>query len=62
MPAKQPLKSRPPDNRKDAELPGYRRATAEEVQKWREENAEAIASVNEWIEKNGLPLAKHRVW
>lgn len=27
---------------------------------WLEENAEAIKSWNEWIEKNGLPLARHR--
>ena len=31
-----------------------------EGRKWLEENAEAIKSMNEWVEKNGLPLAKHR--
>jgi len=28
--------------------------------KWLEENAEAIKSINEWVEKNGLPLDKYR--
>ena len=27
---------------------------------WQEENAEAIRSSNEWVEKNGLPLEKYR--
>ncbi|MFN3261987.1 MAG: type II toxin-antitoxin system CcdA family antitoxin [Pikeienuella sp.] len=27
---------------------------------WRRENAEAIARANEWVEKNGLPLARFR--
>ena len=27
---------------------------------WLRENAEAIASSNAWVEKNGLPLAKYR--
>lgn len=31
-----------------------------EGRKWLEENAEAIKSLNEWVEKNGLPLAKYR--
>lgn len=30
--------------------------------RWRRENAEAIASSNEWVEKNGLPLAKYRAF
>jgi antitoxin CcdA len=30
--------------------------------KWREENREAIESSNAWVEKNGLPLAKHRLF
>lgn len=29
---------------------------------WLEENAEAIRSSNEWVEKHGLPLEKHRLW
>ena len=65
MPAKQPAPIPAEslgDNRTPPRYPRYRRPTAEEIEKWREENAEAIASVNEWVEKNGLPLAKHRVW
>jgi antitoxin CcdA len=27
---------------------------------WAEENAEVIAAANEFVEKHGLPLAKHR--
>ncbi len=30
--------------------------------KWVEENWEAIQSNNAWIEKNGLPLAKYRMF
>lgn len=33
---------------------------AERERQWLEENAEAIRSFNEWIRKNGLPLAKYR--
>jgi hypothetical protein len=33
---------------------------SDEGRKWLEENAEAIKSINEWVEKNGLPLAKYR--
>ncbi|WP_236699419.1 type II toxin-antitoxin system CcdA family antitoxin [Pelagerythrobacter marensis] len=29
---------------------------------WQEENREAIESSNVWVEKNGLPLAKHRLF
>lgn len=32
----------------------------ERARRWRSENAEAIASSNAWVEKNGLPLAKFR--
>jgi hypothetical protein len=27
---------------------------------WKERNAEAIKSYNEWVEREGLPLAKYR--
>lgn len=27
---------------------------------WRQENADAVASSNDWVERNGLPLSKHR--
>jgi antitoxin CcdA len=29
---------------------------------WLLENAEALRSNNEWVEKNGLPLAKYRMF
>lgn len=29
---------------------------------WIEENMEAIKATNEWVEKNGLPLAKYRMF
>ena len=35
---------------------------AETERKWQIENAEAIQSMNEWVEKNGLPLAKYRLF
>ena len=27
---------------------------------WRQENATAVASSNDWVERNELPLSKHR--
>ena len=33
---------------------------AEKTRRWQEENKEAIESSNEYVRKNGLPLAKHR--
>lgn len=33
---------------------------AEKGRRWKEENADAIRAHNEWIEKNGIPLAEHR--
>lgn len=30
------------------------------TQQWQAENAEAIASSNEWVERNGLPLSRYR--
>jgi len=38
---------------------GVRKALAE---KWLEDNAEAIKSINEWVDKNGLPLEKYRMF
>lgn len=32
------------------------------VARWQEENAEAIASSNAYVEKHGLPLAKYRMF
>ncbi len=37
-----------------------RDAISEEGRRWQEENAEAIKQWNEWVEKNGLPLARYR--
>ena len=40
---------------------GISKAVAQaRVKAWKRENAEALASHNEWIEKNGLPLARYR--
>jgi post-segregation antitoxin (ccd killing protein) len=33
---------------------------AEETRRFKRENAEAFASLNAWVEENGLPLARHR--
>jgi antitoxin CcdA len=42
---------------------GLRAAVREEKgRRWLEENAEAIRSSNEWVEKNGLPLEKYRMF
>lgn len=30
--------------------------------RWRAENAEALASSNDWVEQNGLPLARYRAF
>ncbi len=35
---------------------------AERERLWRMENAEAIRENNEYVEKNGLPLAKYRLF
>lgn len=34
----------------------------ERERRWKEENREAIESWNRWLEKNGLPLAKYRMF
>lgn len=42
---------------------GIARAVAKEKAKqWQEENAEAIQSSNEYVEKYGLPLEKYRLF
>ncbi len=38
---------------------GVRKALAD---KWLADNAEAIRQKNEWVEKNGLPLEKYRMF
>jgi len=35
---------------------------AEKERRWIEENADAIRNYNEWIAKNGNPLAKYRMF
>jgi len=32
------------------------------AERWLEENKAALDSCNEWVEANGLPLAKHRLF
>ena len=39
-----------------------RPAISDEGRKWLQENAEAIESINRWVEKNGLPLGKYRTF
>jgi antitoxin CcdA len=34
----------------------------ENERRWKEENREALEGWNRWVEKNGLPLEKYRVW
>ncbi len=42
---------------------GIQRAiSAEKARRWKEENAEAIRSSNEYVEKHGLPLEKYRMF
>lgn len=50
----------PPDRGRFWQPPEPRGVISEAGRKWQEENAEAIKSMNEWVEKNGLPLAKYR--
>ncbi|MET2832673.1 type II toxin-antitoxin system CcdA family antitoxin [Mesorhizobium shangrilense] len=35
---------------------------AEKTRRWQAENKEAIESSNEYVRRNGLPLAKHRLF
>ena len=50
-----------PDMQKTFWQPPEKRGVAsEEGKRWLEENAEAIQSSNDWVEKNGLPLEKYR--
>jgi antitoxin CcdA len=42
---------------------GLRDAIREaEAAQWLNENRAAIEAANEWVEANGLPLAKHRLF
>lgn len=47
-------------DRRDGRRPP--RAFTPQERQWLEENAEAIKSINEWVEKNGLPLEKYRLF
>ena len=48
-------------NLSEAAEAGLRAAVAHaRSDRWREENAGALASSNAWVEANGLPLASHR--
>lgn len=38
------------------------RTKAARAEAWQRENAEAIQNYNEYIEKNGLPLAEYRMF
>jgi hypothetical protein len=64
MSAKSPLKQPDPAEERGSfwQPPEARRGISDAGRKWQEENAEAIASINEWVEKHGLPLAKYRMW
>jgi antitoxin CcdA len=35
---------------------------AEKIRRWQEENREALESSNEYVRRNGLPLAKYRLF
>jgi len=42
---------------------GLGQAVAEEkARRWREENAEGIRQMNDWVARHGVPLAKHRMF
>ncbi|TIV92330.1 MAG: post-segregation antitoxin CcdA [Mesorhizobium sp.] len=36
--------------------------SAEKTRRWQEENREAIDSSNDYVRRNGLPLAKYRLF
>lgn len=52
--------AKPTERKTSWQPPEQRGVVSEEGRKWIEENAEAIKSINEWVEKHGLPLAKYR--
>jgi antitoxin CcdA len=35
---------------------------SEEGRRWAQENAEFIKNTNDWVERNGLPLAEYRMF
>lgn len=46
----------------DPQLPRERKGISAEGRKWLEENAEAMAAWQAWVEKNGLPLEHLRTF
>ena len=63
MPAKQPATTPndvPDDKGRFWQPPDKRNILSAEGRKGQEENADAIKAWREWVEKNGLPLAKYR--
>lgn len=64
--------SRGPDTRRNSDQPLIRnpgkrvaRDAGEQLEREKQfklENADAFASVNAWVEENGLPLAKYRAF
>jgi antitoxin CcdA len=45
-----------------AEMGIAKAIAAQKTRQWQEENKEAIASWNDYVERNGLPLAKYRLF
>lgn len=46
-------------------IPGVTEAQAlraEKIRRWQAENRAAMDAQNEWVERNGLPLAKYRLF
>lgn len=56
MPDRNQTKDRDPKDVTDAEK------RRDEVAAWKERNAEAIRTHNEWVEREGLTLEKHRLF
>ena len=54
QPIQNPDERRPGLNTRDTEN------ESDETRRFKRENAEAFASLNAWVEENGLPLARHR--
>lgn len=57
----QPVLPKDSSEHADRAISRAERATAMDARRWQDENAEAIRSINDWVEKNGLPLDRYRV-